>query len=151
MRQRAWLTAIGLAYSAAIGLWFALRLLVFDHIWWMLIVNSIAVYLFVPLPPLLALAVWRRRMRALLALCLPTLVFITRFGVQFLPPRLRSAPPPAGRPLTAMTFNVLYTNRDFGALVAAIRAAQPDVVGFQELTPKISQAIVAALAPDYPY
>jgi vancomycin resistance protein VanJ len=150
MRYRPWLTPIVVIYSAAIGIWFGLRLLVFDQIWWMLIANSVAVYLFVPLPALLALAVWRRRLRALLALSLPALVFITLFSVQFLPPRLRRAPP-AGRALTAMTFNVLYTNRDFSALVGAIRAAQPDIVGFQELTPKISRAIVAALAADYPY
>jgi len=151
MRHGAWLAAIGLAYSAAIGVWFGLRLLVFDQIWWMLIANSIAVYLFAPLPLLAAVAAWRRSMRVLLALSLPTLLFISLFGVQFLPQRLRSAPPPAGRALTVMTFNVLYTNRDFGALVGAIRAARPDVVGFQELTPKISQAIVDGLVADYPY
>jgi vancomycin resistance protein VanJ len=151
MRRCAWLTAIGISYSAAVGIWFGLRLLVFDQIWWMLMVNSIAVYLFTPLPLLLALALWRRRMRVLLALGLPTLLFLLLFGMQFLPPRLRSSVPHAGRELTVMTFNVLYTNRDFDALIGAIRAAQPDIVGFQELTPKISQALVAALAADYPY
>jgi hypothetical protein len=97
MRPGPWLTVIGIGYSAAIGIWFGLRLLVFDQIWWMLILNSIAVYLFAPLPLLLALAAWRRRMRALLALGLPALLFLLLFGVQFLPPCLRSSALPAGR------------------------------------------------------
>ena len=111
MRHGAWLPLIGVAYSAAIAIWFGLRLLFFDTIWWMLILNSVAIYLFIPLPVLLALAVWRHR-RALLALSLPALVFLAMFGVQFLPMSLRSAPSPPGHAFTVMTFNILYTNRD---------------------------------------
>ena len=43
-------------YSGIIGLWFVLRLIFADHIWWLGLVNALAIYLFLPLGILLPLA-----------------------------------------------------------------------------------------------
>ncbi len=151
LRRNCWFGRVVSIYGLAIGLWFMLRWWFFDRLWWLLVLNSIALYLFLPLLPLLLLALLRRHSRALFALGVPVVVFGALFGSQLLPISLRGSTPPAGRTLTAMSFNVLYTNRDFPALLAAIHAAQPDIVGFQELTPKISQALLGGLSADYPY
>jgi endonuclease/exonuclease/phosphatase (EEP) superfamily protein YafD len=50
-----------------------------------------------------------------------------------------------------MTFNVLFRNRDDMAVITTIRAARPDLVGFQEFTPRHMAALRPVLEPDYPY
>jgi endonuclease/exonuclease/phosphatase (EEP) superfamily protein YafD len=50
-----------------------------------------------------------------------------------------------------MSFNVLYSNTAYEAIVDSIQSANPDVVGFQELTPVIAAAVVEELERDYPY
>jgi vancomycin resistance protein VanJ len=150
MRQRSWLARLGWAYTLLIVLWLLLRWLFFDALWWLALINTVAEYLFLPLPLLLAAGLWRRRWRVLLGLSLPAIAFGALFGALFLP-KLPDRPAERTHALTAMTFNVLTTNKDAAAIVGAIRAANPDVVGFQELTRARKAAISAALAADYPY
>ena len=150
MCQRSWLARLGWAYTLLIVLWLLLRWLFFDALWWLALVNTVAEYLFLPLPALLAAGLWRRSWRLLLGLSLPAIAFGALFGALFLP-KLPDRPAEHARVLTVMTFNVLTTNKDAAAIVGAIRAANPDVVGFQELTRARKAAISAALAADYPY
>jgi vancomycin resistance protein VanJ len=150
MRRHSWLARLGWAYILLIVLWSLLRWLFFDTLWWLALVNTIAEYLFLPLPLLLAASLWRRRRRLLLGLSLPLIAFGALLGPLFLP-KLPERPAQGAHVLTAMTFNVLTTNKDAAAIVGAIRAAKPDIVGFQELTRARKAAISAALATDYPY
>ena len=59
-------------YVALIGLWLALRASYFDQIWWLAVLNSFALYLFLPLPLLLTAAPWRRRKDASIDLATAT-------------------------------------------------------------------------------
>ncbi len=86
----------------------------------------------------------------LLGLLVPLVAFAALFGGLFLPkwPDSRATQAPA---ITAMTFNILTGNKDAPAIIGAIRAAQPDIVGFQEITRARKVAIGGALASEYPY
>jgi endonuclease/exonuclease/phosphatase (EEP) superfamily protein YafD len=131
-------------------LWLLLRLVFFDTIWWLALLNTGALYLFLPLPILLGLALIRRCWRVLPALALPAAGFAWLFGALFLP-----AWPPAQLPVTpslsVITFNLLYRNRDYAAIGATIAGARPDIIGIQELSRRQMTALRELLRPDYPY
>jgi endonuclease/exonuclease/phosphatase (EEP) superfamily protein YafD len=127
-----------------------LRALVFDHYWWLALLNTLALYLFLPLPLLLSASIWRRRWTLALGLALPTAAFAALYGTLLLP---RQSPAEARGPavITAMSFNVLTSNKDTKALERAIRAAPPDILGMQELTGAKRAALRAAFSQDLPY
>jgi vancomycin resistance protein VanJ len=141
---------MGWTYILLIALWLLLRWLFFDAFWWLALLNTIAEYLFLPLPALLLAGMWWRRWRLLLGLVLPAIAFSALFGALLLP-KPAARPAPGAVVLTAMTFNVLTSNKDAAAIVGAIRAASPDIVGFQELPRARKTALSAALATEYPY
>ena len=137
-------------YAAFIVLWLLSRAWLFDRAWPLALLNTVAEYLFLPLPVLLLLGLWARQ-RSLLLLGVPTLAFLLLFGELFLPSFTKPIKTQPGPLITAMSFNVLYTNRDYDAIVSSIQAASPDVIGFQELTPASAQAIAERLEADYPF
>jgi vancomycin resistance protein VanJ len=150
MRKHSVLSWLGFLYILLIAVWLILRALFFDRFWPLAVVNTMAEYLFLPLPVLFAAGLWKHRWRLLIGLGLPIAAFGALFGVLFLP---ASTNPQAdqGQLVTAMTFNVLTTNRDSAAIVRAIRAAAPDIIGLQELTQGKKAALSAAFESDYPY
>jgi endonuclease/exonuclease/phosphatase (EEP) superfamily protein YafD len=75
-------------------------------------------------------------------------LFLALFGARFLPP---AAAPIGGAPLRVMTFNHLFTNEHVDAVIAAIRTQRADVVGLQELSEPVAQAIQNELSDEYPY
>jgi endonuclease/exonuclease/phosphatase (EEP) superfamily protein YafD len=149
MRHRSIFSHLGWIYVGLIGLWLALRAIFFDQIWWLALLNSFAIYLFVPLPPLLVFGLWRRRWALLGGLAVPTASFLLLFGALVLPKPITAQ---AGDPIiTVMTFNVLTSNKDTGALVRAIQAAQPDILGLEELTERKRAALQAAFGGQMPH
>jgi vancomycin resistance protein VanJ len=123
MHQRSLFSHLSWIYIALIALWLGLRALFFDQIWWLALLNSFAIYQFVPLPLLLLTGLWRRRWSLVGGLAIPTAIFFALFGTLILPkPSSAQVGDPA---ITVMTFNVLTSNKDTDALVHAIRAAQP--------------------------
>ena len=149
MHQRSIFSHLGWVYIGLIALWLVLRAIFFDQIWWLALLNTFAIYLFVPLPLLLLTGVWRRRWALVCGLMLPTAVFFALFGALLLPKP--TAVQNGDAAITAMTFNVLTSNKDTDALVNAIRAAQPDILGMQELTPSKRAALHAAFGDQLPY
>lgn len=145
----AWQVWLAAGYAVFTGIWLALKIALGDRYWPLAILNTGAEYLALPLIPLAIMSVLSARRALLLGLlAFPTLVFGWFYGALFLP-RWQAAP--SGARLTAMTYNVLYSNHDFEALAASIRAAQPDLIGFEELTEAHAEALPALLAADYPY
>jgi vancomycin resistance protein VanJ len=135
------------SYTILIALWLALRMLFADRLWWLALLNTLALGLFVPLPALAIATLWRRPQVPLIGLALPAIAFVALYGELFLP----GAGTPAGEPLvTAMTFNVLTSNKNTAAIVAAIRAGRPDIVGMQELTSGKRAALMSELEHEYP-
>ena len=151
-RKHSGLTWFVSGYVALIALWLCGRGLFFDRFWPLALINTIAEYLFVPLPFLLLASLWQRRWSAFIPLCLPLVTFLALFGELFWPLPLFKARADHHSPsLTAMTFNVLYSNQEYGGLARSIQAASPDLVGLQELTPPSAEALAGMLEADYPY
>jgi endonuclease/exonuclease/phosphatase (EEP) superfamily protein YafD len=140
----------GWSYTAGILLWYGLRITFFDKLWWLALLNTLAFYLFMPLVLLLPLALWQRRWRLLLGLALPCAIFATLFGPLLLSPS-KTPLAPNGATVTAMSFNLLWTNRDYQKVRSMVLAAQPDLIGFQEIRPADAPALASALADEYPY
>ena len=142
-----WLVVL---YATFITIWFLLRLLFFDQFWPLAVLNTVAQYLFLPLPLLLIITIWRRDRPSVLKLIIPVIVFAVLFGELFVPSfaKLETNGEPS---ITVMSFNVLYSNKTYGAIAESIEAASPDIIGFQELTPPGKAALIVALKPEYPY
>lgn len=144
------LSIIVLSYVLSLSAWFALRLLFFDTLWWLALLNTAALALFLPLPLLLLPALWRRHWPLVSSLTIPALIFANLYGPLFVPSFPPRAPSPSTS-ITVMTFNVLWNNRDSAALQQAITSAQADILGVQEVTPKRAEWLAYTFAATYPY
>lgn len=151
MRKHSVLAWLVIGYVTFVAFWLLSRALFFDQFWPLALLNTVAEYLFTPLPLFLLLSIWRRHWSALVALGIPTVAFVFFFGGLFLSPFAQSLVDKDGPFITVMSFNVLHSNRDYEAIARSIRAASPDLVGFQELTPQSARAIAKALETEYPY
>jgi endonuclease/exonuclease/phosphatase (EEP) superfamily protein YafD len=136
-------------YSFFILGWFLLRLLLADRFWWLAVVNTIALFLFLPLPLLWVTALITHSKRLMLVLSGPSAVFLLLYGQLFLP--RFTAPDQNGSHFRAMTLNLLYSNQDVESIVQAIQTADPDLVGVQEMTGFHIQQLGQRLADKYPY
>lgn len=144
------LAAIIVAYAVAVAAWQGLRLAVGDGWWWLGLANTLSFYLLLPGIVLWPLSWLTRRWAVIAAAELPPIVLLLLYGGLLLPPRA-AAPGADGERLRVMSFNVLGRNRDAGTVEQAIRAANPDLVCFQEFNPSLAQDLVARLGSDYPY
>ncbi len=143
------LIAASHVYFAALLAWLLAYWLLPDANLWLFAVNALAVYLFLPLPLIAAVALAARRRDLWVLLALGALLWAGFFGPLFVP---RSRPVSASGPtLRVMAYNLLGYNRDSQAVVAAIRASAPDIVSLQELNHANAQAIERELAGEYPY
>ncbi|MEP7191021.1 MAG: endonuclease/exonuclease/phosphatase family protein [Roseiflexaceae bacterium] len=149
MHQRSLFSQLGWIYIGLIALWLVLRAIFFDQIWWLALLNTFAIYLFVPLPLMLLGSLWRRQSALVVGLAILTVIFFAQFGALVLPkpPSVQTG----DASITVMTFNVLTSNKDTDALVQAIHAGQPDILGMQELTSGKRAALSAALNNELPY
>jgi hypothetical protein len=116
------LRRLGWGYVLIMALWLLLRLLLFDRLWWLALLNTLAFYLFVPLVCLIPAVIWLRQSRLLLGLALPLLVLLIAPGLAPVQPagaRLRTADadtPPQGKYL----FVELWTKVDGEGILPAL-------------------------------
>lgn len=150
-KARSLLGLVGWSYIGSMLAWFGLRLAFFDGPWWLALLNSLAFYLFLPLVVLLPLALGQRRWGLLFGLIAPCAIFVVLFGPLLLPSFKTPLPVGNGPAIKIMSFNVLWSNHDYPKIAAMIRAAQPDVIGLQEVRPADVTAIADALDRAYPY
>lgn len=94
------------------------------------------------------LALYTRRRWLLIA---AALVFVLGAGPDLLTLLPRRMPAAAGPTLKIMSANLMYGRGNHQALLAQIAREAPDVLVFQEWTPRTSAALAAALAPMYPH
>lgn len=143
---------ISWGYIIFFALWILLRLLFFDRFWWLALINTVALYIFVPLVLLLPLALLWRQWRVLLGLGFPLGVFIAFYGSLFLPQLPFTAlPERRQQQVTAMTFNMLFSNTDYDAISKMIKANAPDIVGIQEVPPNGDAVWIKRFSSEYPY
>jgi len=116
--------------------------------WWLELTNTFALLLFAPLLLLLLAALLVRSRWMTGATVAVLALFVALFGARFVPP---AAPVATGTPLRIMTFNQLYTNQRVPEVIAAIRAQQADIIGLQELSEPVAEALKAELIGAYPY
>jgi len=136
-------------YAVSLFVWATLRTLVGDRYWWTFLLNACALYLFVPLPVVVLAALLARSRSGGVLAAAALAVWVDRYAGLFLP---RDHPCDRDEQgLTVMTMNILFHNRHLERVIAAIRAADADVVGIQELNPAVADAIQRELARDYPY
>jgi endonuclease/exonuclease/phosphatase (EEP) superfamily protein YafD len=114
----------------------------------MFLLNSLAVYLFVPLPLVLILAVWKRRNELWVGFAAVFAVGLFFFGELYIPKSLRDS---SGTTLTVMTSNILGFNQQTDQVVASILSADADVVALQELSPQMAEVLQRDLLDEYPY
>ncbi|GAA2275463.1 teicoplanin resistance protein VanJ [Streptomyces ruber] len=96
-------------------------------------------------PPLLLLALLRRSATALIAVVLPTAVWLNMFG------GLLTDKSGTGGDLTVMTHNVNADNTDPSGTARAVAASGVDVVALEELTETAVPVYEKGLASAYPY
>jgi endonuclease/exonuclease/phosphatase (EEP) superfamily protein YafD len=137
-------------YVVFIILWLVARLLFFDQFWLLALPNTVAEYLFVPLPILLLISIWKRNWISLAQLSIPLVIFTLMFGHLFWPPPSNGTEEDK-QAITLMSFNVLYSNKAYEVIADSIQSAGPDIVGFQEVRPAMAASIVKHLEAEYPY
>jgi endonuclease/exonuclease/phosphatase (EEP) superfamily protein YafD len=140
-------------YLAGLYAWLAAYLLRGDWHGLLTPINALAHMLFVPLPlALLTGLIFRRRM-LLAGGMLAALAGVFFWGGLFLPgPQPAAAALPGESPgLRVLTYNLFGYNFDSEAVLAVIRAENPDVAVFQELNPAMAAAFQAQLGSTYPY
>jgi len=150
---RSWITArlvtLARVYFTLLFAWAILRALFGDRWWWLFLPNSFAVYLFLPLPAILVIALLARRREMWLGFGVALMLGVYLFGGLFLPKfyQARASDPT----LTVMTYNLLGFNENREGIVAALRASNADVIALQELNPPVAESIQRDLAREYPY
>ncbi|HLV11781.1 MAG TPA: endonuclease/exonuclease/phosphatase family protein [Trueperaceae bacterium] len=123
-----------------------------DSRWWMFVLNSVAPYLFLPVPVVMLAGLRWRRWGLLTASLVPAAVFVALFGPALLPRQAKVEPVPDGTPtLTVMTFNVHARNPNPEAVARAILASDADVVALQELAVPMALELRRLLADAYPH
>ena len=144
-----WLHPLIWSYFTVVFAWVIMHSLFGDRPWWLFVINALAFYLFVPLPLVLLIAFFLRRREVWLGMALVFALGFFLYGQPFLPWRTSSAP--AERSVTVMTYNLLRYNEHTDAITNAILASGADVVGLQELNPRVASAIQQKLTTAYPY
>jgi vancomycin resistance protein VanJ len=154
-RKPHWLTravaALLLLYAILVIGWAVAHWFVGDGFWLLALVNAFAVYLFAPLPLAVLLAPLTRCRAAWPALLVVTLLFASLFSGEITPPSSVVYAEADTPTLTAMTYNVLFTNDDAAPIAAIIAQAEPDLIAFQELSYLRARALAQKLGERYPY
>jgi len=122
-------SVFAIIYAILISAWFVSWLLVGDANWWLVLVNRTVPYLFIPLPLFLVLEIYTRRLKSVIALLVPCLIFAWIYHL-YLFPRF-SQPDQNDTRLSVMTYNVLFSNLDYDAVANVILTYQPDLVALQ--------------------
>jgi vancomycin resistance protein VanJ len=117
--------------------------------WWLFLLSSLSVYLFIPLP-LVLLTAWRTRRRELwLGFFMGVGLWLYLYGALFWPET--QAVQANDQILRVATYNALGTNPDTAGMLAVIRETNADVIAIQELNPELARALVNETSELYPY
>jgi vancomycin resistance protein VanJ len=136
-------------YAVGMCVWYVLRELHGDSWDWLALVNTFALYLFVPLLFLVVIVLAARHFDLLPLLGAPLALFILLFGAQWIPPLTRADP--TLPTLRVMTFNVNGNTNYPERATTRITTEDADLVLIQELSPHHSYNITSRIGSRYPY
>jgi len=140
-----------LLYAAFVVGWYVAYRLFRDGFWLLALANAFAIYLFAPLPLAALLAALTRHRLGWAAVLTLTLLFFGLFGSDLMPHSPVVSAGAGGPTLTVMTYNVLFTNEDAAPIATHVRATDPDLIAFQELTPALAKQLEQEIGARYPY
>jgi vancomycin resistance protein VanJ len=151
--RRSWITArlimLARVYFTWLFGWAISHALFGTRWWWLFLLNTFAEYLFLPLPVILAIALFTRRREIWVGFGAGLALGVCLYGGLFLPPAPKGDTSSAM--LTVMSYNMLGPSENPEGVVATIRSANADVVALQELNPPAADAIRRELTGEYPY
>lgn len=144
-----WGTAAVWVYFTFLFAWCLLYWGTRDQIAYLALINTLAVYLFFPMPVVLIWAVLDRRREIWTGLTIEFLVFISLWGGLFTPNSFHAE---TDSPmLSVMTYNILGRHVQHGPLMDVIQSEDPDVVFLQELNPLVAEEFQGGFQDLYPY
>lgn len=146
---RRYVIALVWVYYTLLFLWAALYVVTGDRYGITAIANSLALYIFLPLPLVLPLAIIFRRRELWIGLAGGVMLFIWLWGGLFIP--RTSQPHTEGQSLSVMTYNVLGTHQQTAPAIEVIRIEDADVVFLQEINTTLAKTIEEELSDQYPY
>ena len=146
---RRYVIALAWVYYTLLFLWAALYVVTGDRYGVMAVINSLALYIFLPLPLVLPLAIIFRRRELWIGLAGGVMLFIWLWGGLFIP--RTSQPRAEGQSLSVMTYNVLGTHQQTAPAIEVIRTEDADVVFLQEINTTLAKTIEEELSDQYPY
>lgn len=144
-----WLTALIWVYFTFLFGWLIAYLLLGDSYGYLALVNTIAAYLFLPLPIGLLFGILLRRREIWTGLILGTIVFLGFWGGLFLPKRITTLLQESS--LKVMTYNVLGLHTEVQPIISVIREVDADIVFLQEVNTTLEAAIENQLLDQYSY
>ncbi|MBW8012219.1 MAG: hypothetical protein FVQ83_13450 [Chloroflexi bacterium] len=144
-----WVTVIVWVYFTFLFGWLFAYVILGDRNGYLALVNTLAVYLFSPLPFVLLLGVFLRRREIWTGVVLGMLVFLWLWGGLFIPKRtISSLKEPS---LKVMTYNVLGLHTEVQPVIDVIREVDADLVFLQEVNAALQAAIENELIDQYAY
>jgi vancomycin resistance protein VanJ len=144
-----WLARLTESYLLGLFGWALMRASFGDRWWWLFVLNTFAIYLFAPLPAAVGVATLARSRWLWLKVGAALALAGACFGALWLPRLPRHDAAVSG--LSVMTFNMLGFNQRSEATIAAVRAANADIVALQELNISTAEALATQLGDLYPY
>ena len=144
------LITLARVYFTVLFGWAIVHAFVLDRWWWMFLLTAFVEWFFMLLPLWLLVAWFTRRRELWLGVSLGLALGAWLYGDLWLPkPPLANAN--SNETLTVMTYNMYGFSTEPANVVAAIRAAQADVIAIQELNGPTAEALQRELSGDYPY
>lgn len=141
-------TLLSWVYALIMGLFLVLRFVVGDRFWLIGGVSNFTFYCFLPLIPLILLAIPARAKWGLITTIPIFLVGVLMFGSYFLPKYPNA---PVGATLKIVTFNVYNSNQSLTEMVTWLRETKADFVVMQELPERQVRAFLFSMSDLYPY
>lgn len=141
---------LGQVYLAFFVLWVILRFLVQDALWWTMLLNTYPFLVTVP-ALLFALVFWRfgKKIQAIAFFSLIIFMFVINYGALFWPNGAGAVE--NGRSFTIMTYNIQFDNGHEDDMIDAIRSADADIVGLQEVLLRHTNRLEAEFSEQYPH
>jgi vancomycin resistance protein VanJ len=139
-------TVLSSVYLLLMVAYLILRLILGGGLWWLALLNAVAVYTFFPLFILMPLAALARSWYVLARLALLALLGIVWFGPFFQP---KNVTPAGMQTIRVVTFNVWGDNHQLDEVESWLRETDADVIALQEI-PDAYVLGIPALADIYP-
>jgi endonuclease/exonuclease/phosphatase (EEP) superfamily protein YafD len=144
-----WGVSLIRVYFTYIFIWFLIYVFFHESVGLVAFFSEIALYLFFPLPLVVASAFALRRREIWFGLVACVLIFLWFWGPLFMPSMSQEIE--SEGKLRVMTYNPLGFISDVGRAIRVIKAVDADIVLIQELNTTLSAELEKELIQDYPY